>query len=132
MSNIPKLFNALLLDMESFCQSCGRPFTYDPKRSGSENVVKYCSKKCRREKRDKKESFLEEEILNLLMSRDHDKTICPSEVARLLYPDDFKNYMEDIRCAGRRLVLKEKITITQKGREVDTLNFKGPIRFKLK
>lgn len=118
--------------MESFCQSCGRPFIAKEKRAGEGNIIKYCSKKCRREKKDKKQQYLEEEIIKLLIERGRTKSICPSEIARLIDPDDFKKHMEDIRCAGRRLVLQDKILITQKNKEVDSLNFKGPVRFKLK
>lgn len=118
--------------MDSNCQSCGRPFTYQPERSGSQNIVKYCSKKCRREKRDKKEENLEVMIMDLLMIRGRTKSICPSEVARQIDNENFKEYMEDIRCAARRLVLKEKIEITQKNKLVESLNFKGPIRLRLK
>lgn len=106
-----KLYNEI---MESFCQSCGRPFSYDEIRAGVSNEVKYCSKKCRREKRDKKEKFIENEILKLLKQRSAEKSICPSEVAKIIDPENFRQVMEDIRCAGRRLMLSGEILITQK------------------
>ena len=118
--------------MESFCQSCGRPFSYKESRAGVSNEVKYCSKKCRTQKRDKKEKFIEIEILNLLNQRSVEKSICPSEVARIIDPENFRQVMEDVRCAGRRLMLEGKILITQKKQVVKSLNFKGPVRFKLK
>ncbi len=71
-------------------------------------------------------------ILEMLLRRDPGKTICPSEVARSLYPENWREEMEHVREVSRALVREGKIVITQKGIEVDPENFKGAIRLKLK
>jgi hypothetical protein len=71
-------------------------------------------------------------ILEMLLRRDPGKTICPSEVARSLYPENWREEMEHVREVSRALVREGKIVITQKGQEVDAENFKGAIRLRLK
>ena len=44
---------------------------------------------------------------------------------------DWRPLMEVVRRAARRLVLTGTIEITQGGKRVAHLNFKGPIRLKL-
>jgi hypothetical protein len=55
-------------------------------------------------------------------------SICPSDVARALFPDDFRAHMEDVRRAARRLAHRGAVRITQGGRAVDPASFRGPIR----
>lgn len=74
---------------------------------------------------------IEDTIIELLLSRDKGKTICPSEVVRKLYPADWRDKMETVRSIGGRLAQENIIVITQKNQIVD-VNVKGPIRFKLK
>ena len=71
-------------------------------------------------------------ILEILLRRDPGKTICPSEVARSLYPENWREEMEHVREIARVLVSEGEIVITQKGIEVDPENFKGAIRLRLK
>jgi hypothetical protein len=71
-------------------------------------------------------------ILEMLLRRDPGKTICPSEVARSLYPENWREEMEHIREVAKVLVSEGKIVITQKVIEVDPENFKGAIRLRLK
>lgn len=78
----------------------------------------------------KDDKLLEETIMKLLRERGKDKSICPSEVVRHLYPDDWNDKMEDVRRVARNLVQKNLIVITQKNKVVDS-NAKGPIRLKL-
>jgi hypothetical protein len=59
------------------------------------------------------------------------KTICPSEVARDLWPDDWRSHMEEVRDVASELQSEGKIEISQKG-EVVTPPFTGPIRLKIK
>lgn len=75
---------------------------------------------------------IEDEILEMLLRRDVGKTICPSEVARKLYPDNWREEMEQVRQIARKLVKEGKIAITQAGQEVDPDHFKGAIRLRLK
>jgi hypothetical protein len=73
---------------------------------------------------------LEEAILHLLATRPAAATICPSEAARSLRPDDWKTLMEPARQAARRLVAKKRILITQSGQVVDPSTAKGPVRIR--
>jgi hypothetical protein len=73
---------------------------------------------------------LEEAIVELLRSRAPGKTICPSEVARALAPEDWRTWMEPVRAAARRLVARGAIEITQRGRVVRGPT-RGPIRLRL-
>lgn len=75
---------------------------------------------------------ISDEILEMLMRRDAGKTICPSEVARALYPDNWRGEMEHVRTVARGLVKEGKIVITQGGEVVDPENFQGAIRLRLK
>jgi len=72
---------------------------------------------------------IEKQILLLLEERGKDKSICPSEVARQLFPEDWRMHMEEIREIGKKLAVQKKILITQKNKVVDLNNIKGPIRF---
>lgn len=110
------------------CESCGREFTYRKKWARNWANVKYCSEECRR---NGKSFDYRQNILMLLSERDRGKTICPSEV---LSPEDKTNavMMEHVRRSARLLASEGRIEITQKGKAVDPLNFRGPIRLRLK
>jgi hypothetical protein len=73
---------------------------------------------------------LEREILSLLADRSP-STICPSDVARRVAPDDWRPLMEPVRQAAQRLVEQGRVEITQKGEVVDLATVKGPIRIRL-
>jgi hypothetical protein len=75
---------------------------------------------------------ISDEILEMLLGRDAGKTICPSEVARSLFPDNWRDEMEHVRTVAKELVKNGKIVITQAGQEVDPDDFKGAIRLRLK
>ena len=70
-------------------------------------------------------------ILTMAAQRAPDKTVCPSEIARELFPADWRKHMQEIRDAAIELQKQGKVTITQKGRPVDTGNIKGPVCIKL-
>ncbi|BCX49467.1 biopolymer transporter Tol [Haloferula helveola] len=73
---------------------------------------------------------LERQILDLLDRRSGNATICPSEVARFRFPDDWRSRMEQVRRAARRLMVAGEVEIVQKGRVVDPSTAKGPIRIR--
>ncbi len=75
---------------------------------------------------------ISDEILEMLLRRDAGKTICPSEVARALFPDGWREEMDHVRSVAKELVKSGKIVITQAGQEVDPDDFKGAIRLLLK
>jgi Protein of unknown function (DUF3253) len=72
------------------------------------------------------------EILRQCAARAPDRTICPSEVARALWPDDWRPHMSEVRAVGLTLATAGEIAITQGG-EVRTPNdlIRGPIRYRL-
>lgn len=61
-----------------------------------------------------------------------DKSICPSEVARALSPDDWRGLMDDVRASACQLHEQGVIEITQKYEVVKNFDFKGPIRLRQK
>lgn len=70
-------------------------------------------------------------ILTMAAQRAPDKTVCPSEIARELFPDDWRKHMDDIRMEAIKLQKAGKVQITQKGKPVDVDLIKGPVRIKL-
>ncbi|MGF0313544.1 DUF3253 domain-containing protein [Rhodococcus sp. IEGM1428] len=75
---------------------------------------------------------LEGKIRTLLDARSRDATICPSDVARALSDDGWRELMEPVRRAARRMVDAGEVEITQKGSVVDPSTAKGPIRIRWK
>lgn len=81
---------------------------------------------------DNKEAHeMEEAIIKLLLTRGPEKTICPSEVVRSLYPSKWRDKMKSVRKIAGLMAEEDLIVITQKNHIVD-INAKGPIRLKLK
>jgi hypothetical protein len=73
---------------------------------------------------------LEAAIDTLLAGRAGDATICPSEAARHVDPDGWRELMEPARRAARRMVAAGTLEILQSGRVVDPSHAKGPIRLR--
>ena len=63
--------------------------------------------------------------------RGADKSTCPSEIARALYPDDWRKHMEDVRNVAVEMHKSGQVVITQKGKPIDVDHIKGPIRIKI-
>lgn len=93
--------------------------------------VRYCSDSCRRGKVTATDKALEQAILDLLGSRAASATICPSEAARRVGGDDWRDLLEAARQAGRRLAAGHLVEFTQQGRVVDPSTAKGPVRLRL-
>ena len=72
-----------------------------------------------------------EAILSLLKERGPGKTICPSEAARRVSPDSWRDHMQAIHLATRDLCRAGKVLVTQKGERVDPATAKGPVRLGL-
>lgn len=70
---------------------------------------------------------IERAILALVAER-APNTVCPSEVARRLDPDDWRPLMAPIREVAAELVARQRIVATQRGRPVDPVATRGPIR----
>jgi hypothetical protein len=90
--------------------------------------LRYCSAACRRQAGARVHRELETVIRELLAARGPSSSICPSDAARRVFPDTFREHMEDARRAARRLAHADEIVITQKGRPVDPTDFRGPVR----
>ena len=112
------------------CVSCGRVMTWRKSWERNWDDVKYCSDACRKRKVNSVDSELERSILSLLDARKSDASICPSEAAKDVGGDDWRELMEPSRRAARRLVEAGSVVITQKGKVVDPSTAKGPIRIR--
>ncbi|GAC1414455.1 MAG: hypothetical protein NVSMB62_00370 [Acidobacteriaceae bacterium] len=121
---------------DKICKTCGRTFSWRKKWERDWDVIRYCSDACRGHKPSERDAELEGAILSLLGERGRDKTICPSEAAKLVggkeVRRDWESLMEPARAAARRLVAQGRIDITQGGRVVDPSSAKGPIRLRLR
>lgn len=72
-----------------------------------------------------------EALLALLDARSANATICPSEVARAIAPDDeaaWRALMPDVRRVAATLADRGEVRVTQKGEPVDASTARGPIR----
>jgi hypothetical protein len=70
-------------------------------------------------------------ILSTATHRGPEKSTCPSEVARMLFPDDWRKHMKDVVDVAIDLHNQGKVVITQKGIPIDVNHIKGPIRIKI-
>ncbi|WP_197983493.1 DUF2256 and DUF3253 domain-containing protein [Aeromicrobium sp. CFBP 8757] len=113
------------------CAACGRTIEWRKKWARDWDDVTYCSQACRRRGVTSQDVDLERRVLEMLASRARTSTICPSDVARAVAPDDWRPLMEPVRRAARRLVDRGEVEITQKGSVVDPSTAKGPIRIRL-
>ena len=74
-------------------------------------------------------------ILMLTHKRGSTKTICPSEVPRLLFPSAWRACMPRVRAVAIRLAKQGRIDITQKGQVLvveKEEDIRGPIRLRLR
>ncbi len=82
----------------------------------------------------------EQAILTLLMARGPDKSICPTEAARLLAGDPASGNPKDegwraglspVRLAAQRLARAGRLQILRKGKPIDPEELRGVIRLRL-
>ena len=71
-------------------------------------------------------------IRDLLSARDAGKTICPSEAARAVGGEDWRDLMQPARDAAHELVALGEVEVTQKGEVVDVTTARGPVRIRRK
>lgn len=74
---------------------------------------------------------IETSIFGMLAKRDPGKSICPSEVAKELQPEQWQRMMPKVRAVALGLMREGRLTITKKGKAVDPNGFKGVIRLRL-
>lgn len=75
---------------------------------------------------------IEETILALTTARGHERSICPSEAARVLDPVAWQSQMTAVRRAAIRLAEAGRIDILRKGRPIDPATVKGVIRLRIR
>lgn len=84
---------------------------------------------------DKKDIDLQDNISTAILAvatqRGSEKSTCPSEIARLLFPADWRKHMTDVVEVAVDLQHQNKVVITQKGLPIDVDHIKGPIRIKI-
>lgn len=73
---------------------------------------------------------VEEAIFSVLERLGPGKSACPTDVARLVDPEDFRRALPKVRSAAVGLARQGRLTITRKGRPVDPDAFKGVWRMK--
>ena len=112
------------------CVVCGRSIAWRKKWQRNWDEIRYCSDQCRARRLTETDRALEAAIRSLLSQRGAGKTICPSEAARLIAPEQWETHMEAARAAARRLVAQGEIVITQHGAVVDPSTAKGAIRLR--
>ena len=114
------------------CRVCGRRFAWRKRWARNWEQVRYCSDACRRRGLRAVDRQLETELLAFLDKRAGGRSICPSELARRLETDDtnWRDLLEPIRMASRRLYHAGQVEILQGGRPVDPDTARGPIRLR--
>ncbi len=76
-----------------------------------------------------KSKKISEAILALVEERGVLKSICPSDVARALFADNWRDEMDAVREVAQDLSDRGLIKVTQKGREIKNVReAHGPIR----
>jgi len=73
---------------------------------------------------------LEQAISDLLDLRRAGATICPSEAARHVDADDWRDLMPAARAAAGRLAAAGQVEVTQGGTVVDVATARGPVRIR--
>ncbi|RBY97038.1 DUF3253 domain-containing protein [Blastococcus sp. TF02-8] len=71
---------------------------------------------------------LERAIGALLDRRAPTASICPSEAARAVDPENWRDLMPDARAAAGRLAAAGSVEVTQGGAVVDVSSARGPVR----
>lgn len=110
------------------CVVCGRTIEWRKKWERNWDDLRYCGEKCRRNRLTDADHELQSAIVDLLSARARTSTICPSEAAKAVDSDGWRDLMPQARNAARRLVDADEVVITQGGRAVDPSTAKGPIR----
>jgi hypothetical protein len=72
------------------------------------------------------------EIVRQCAARAPNRSICPSEVARALWPAEWREHMDEVRGVGTQLACAAEIQITQRGSVRDPHDeIRGAIRYRL-
>ena len=74
---------------------------------------------------------LERAIGALLDARAPGATICPSEAARAVDPEGWRDLVPQVRAVAGRLAARGEVEVTQRGEVVDLAAARGPVRLRL-
>ena len=77
---------------------------------------------------DDVDARLERTIEALLDARRAGTSICPSEAARAVDPEGWRDLMPAARAAAGRLAAAGSVEVTQGGEVVDVADARGPVR----
>jgi hypothetical protein len=77
-------------------------------------------------------SAIRARVLELTRARGPEKSICPSEVARSLEPDCWRDLLHEVRVVSQALVDEGLLEATQGGRVVDLPTARGPVRLRMR
>jgi len=70
-------------------------------------------------------------ILALARERGPDKTICPSDAARAVGGQQWRDLMDDARAEARALARRGEVEISQRGEVLDPdAQWRGPVRIR--
>ena len=79
------------------------------------------------------EQRLKTTIVELARDRGPSSSICPSDAARAVGGDDWRDLMEQAREAARELAREGAVVVTQKGEALDPdAAWRGPIRIRIR
>ncbi|WP_354005572.1 DUF2256 and DUF3253 domain-containing protein [Rhodococcus antarcticus] len=123
---------------DKVCAVCGRTITWRAKWARDWPQVRHCSDACRARARSGagEREELEAALRERLARCSAGTTACPSEVARAVHAarggsgDGWRDLMEPVRQAARRLAADGELEITQNGVVVDPSRAKGPVRLR--
>ncbi len=73
---------------------------------------------------------LERAIDALLDARRPGATICPSEAARAVDPEGWRDLVAQARAVAGRLAARGEVEVTQRGAVVDVATARGPVRIR--
>ncbi len=111
------------------CASCGRRFEWRRKWARAWSQVRYCSERCRSRRgrsASGRDARIAAAIEGLLAAREG--TICPSEAARVVWPEGWRGHMNEVRDVARRLAATGQVVWLQRGRPVDPQSARGAVR----
>lgn len=114
------------------CAICGRVITWRKKWERDWASVRYCSKSCRKLRLDATDDRIESTLLTMLDRRAPGASVCPSEIARQIDAEQWRELLERVRMASRRLAAIGRVEFMQRGRVIDPSTARGPIRLRLR
>ena len=109
------------------CRSCGRVMEWRKKWASNWDAVRYCSKACRGQKLETRDTQLERLLLDQLDAQAGGKTLTPEQVIKSWAQAPKQDARERVLRAGRRLAHRGLVEFRQQGRVVDPSTFRGPV-----